>query len=91
MIEKPYSYRRVITKLATDNWQFDGCRDPATCGIEADVYDVLVAWNVSCPARHHAIKKLLMAGQRGVKSTLQDLEEARDAVTRAIELERARS
>lgn len=59
--------------------------------VEADVYDVLVAWSVACPARQHAIKKLLMAGQRGVKSTLQDLEEARDAVTRAIELERARS
>ena len=57
-------------------------------GVEVDVYDVLVAWNVTCPATQHAIKKLLMPGQRGSKDKLQDLEEAGQAIERAIELNR---
>lgn len=57
-------------------------------GVEVDVYDVLVAWNVICPATQHAIKKLLMPGQRGNKDKLQDLEEAKQALERAIELNR---
>lgn len=56
--------------------------------VEVDVYDVLVAWNVTCPATQHAIKKLLMPGQRGSKDKLQDLEEAGQAIERAIELNR---
>lgn len=55
-------------------------------GVEVDVYDVLVAWNVTCPATQHAIKKLLMPGKRGSKNKLQDLEEAGQAIERAIEL-----
>lgn len=51
-----------------------------------DVYAVLIAFEVNCPARQHAIKKLLCAGIRGKASNLQDLEEARDAISRAIEL-----
>ena len=54
--------------------------------IEVDVYDVLAAFKVTCPARQHAIKKLLCAGQRGSKSEMQDLEEAAQAVDRAIGL-----
>lgn len=54
--------------------------------VEVDVYDVLVAWNVTCPATQHAIKKLLMPGKRGSKDKLQDLEEAGQAIERAIEL-----
>ena len=57
-------------------------------GVEVDVYDVLVAWNVTCPAIQHAIKKLLMPGKRGSKDKLQDLEEAGQAIERAIELNR---
>lgn len=56
-------------------------------GVEVDVYDVLKAWNVTCPAIQHAIKKLLMPGQRGHKSKANDLEEAHSAIQRAIELE----
>jgi len=54
----------------------------------SDVYDVLVAFEVTCPARQHAIKKLLMAGQRGKGDTMQDLTEAYYAVHRAIDIER---
>ena len=51
-----------------------------------DVYAVIIAFNVTCPARQHAIKKLLCSGIRNKGSELQDLEEARDAITRSIEL-----
>lgn len=58
-----------------------------TNGVETvDVYWVLNAWGVQCHATGHAIKKLLNAGQRGVKPTRQDLEEAIDSIKRAIEL-----
>jgi hypothetical protein len=56
----------------------------------ADVYSVLVAFGVTCPARSHAIKKLLMPGQRGAKSEVQDLEEALVSVSRAIDMAQAR-
>lgn len=55
-----------------------------------DVYSVIDAFSVACPARAHAIKKLLCAGLRGKGDTLQDLREARDAVERAIQMQEAR-
>jgi len=62
------------------------------CEIEGhvDVYAVIDCFDVRCPARQHAIKKLLCSGVRGKGDTLQDLREARDAVTRAIQMEEAR-
>lgn len=56
-------------------------------GVEVDVYDVLIAWNVTNPAVQHAIKKLLQPGQRGHKDVIQDLEEAMISIGRAVELE----
>jgi hypothetical protein len=56
---------------------------------KVDVYAVLVAFGVSCPARQHAIKKLLCAGLRGKGDELQDLHEAGDAVDRAIQIAEA--
>jgi len=52
-----------------------------------DVYAVLLTFGVTCPARQHAIKKLLCAGLRGKGDAVQDLSEARDAITRAIQIE----
>ena len=52
-----------------------------------DVYAVLDAFAVTCPARQHAIKELLCSGIRGKGDAKQDLSEARDAVDRAIQLE----
>ena len=52
-----------------------------------DVYDVLVAFNVTCPAMQHAIKKMLCSGQRGVKDSVRDKREAIDSINRSIELE----
>ena len=55
-------------------------------GVDIDIYDVLFAWKVDCPATQHAIKKLLMPGQRGHKDKKKDLQEAKQAIERAIEL-----
>ena len=56
-------------------------------GVFVDVYDVLKAFNVTCPAMAHAVKKALAPGQRGHKDTLQDMREVIQSVERAIELE----
>lgn len=55
-----------------------------------DVYSVLEAFAVACPARQHAIKKLLCAGIRGKGDSIQDLAEARYSIERAIVLEQQR-
>ena len=56
-------------------------------GATADVYDVLLAWDVRNPAVQHAIKKLLQPGARGHKDVITDLQEAHASIARAIELE----
>lgn len=55
-----------------------------------DVYSVLEAFVVTCPARQHLIKKILCTGIRGKGDSLQDLEEAKVALDRAIVLEKER-
>ena len=55
----------------------------------ADVYRVLKAFGVVCPAVQHAVKKRLMPGQRGSKDQLQDLEEALLSVSEAIAMAQA--
>ena len=55
-------------------------------GGKIDVYAVLSTFDVTCPGRQHAIKKVLCAGLRAKGSELQDLTEARDAIDRAIQL-----
>jgi hypothetical protein len=64
----------------------------AHCAIEGqiDVYAVLDAFDVRCPARQHAIKKLLCAGIRGKNNELDDLREAEDAIKRAIQMHQAK-
>lgn len=62
------------------------------CSIDGkvDVYAILVTFNVTCPARQHAVKKLLCSGIRGKGNAIQDLKEARDAVDRAIQMEESK-
>jgi hypothetical protein len=67
-------YQRLITERHTGR------------SITVDIYDVLTAYAVTCPAIAHAIKKLLMPGQRGGKDARQDLEEALVSVQSAIAL-----
>ena len=55
--------------------------------ITVDVYCVIDSFHVINPGLQHAIKKLLCAGIRGKGDVLQDLKEARDAISRAITIE----
>ncbi len=48
-----------------------------------DVYRVLDAFDVRCPATAHAVKKLLCAGIRGHKDMEQDLSEAAQSIEEA--------
>lgn len=56
-------------------------------GVVIDVYDILVAFNVQCPAMQHAVKKCIMPGQRGHKSTRIDKLEAINSIYRSLELQ----
>ena len=47
-----------------------------------DVYRVLKLFNVTDPCLQHAIKKLLCSGQRGVKDSDKDIQEAIDSLQR---------
>ncbi len=51
-----------------------------------DVYRVLLLFGVTDPCIQHAVKKLLAAGKRGVKSEAQDVREAREALERWEEM-----
>ena len=62
----------------------DGVGEP----INVDVYCVLKAFGVTCPARQHAIKKLLCAGLRDKGSQIDDLHGVFDAMWRALELQK---
>lgn len=65
-------------------------RSVAEKPISVDVYAVLEAFGVTCPARAHAVKKLLCCGQRGKGSELGDLKGVLAAVNRAIDLQEQR-
>lgn len=51
-----------------------------------DVYRVLSLYEVTDPCIQHAVKKLLVCGQRGSKPAEQDLQEAIDSLNRCIEM-----
>ena len=55
---------------------------------EVDVYRVcqLFGVNDASGAKHHAIKKLLVSGNRGAKDNIQDIIEARNTLNRLITL-----
>jgi hypothetical protein len=52
-------------------------------GLFVDVYDVLKAFNVTCPALQHLIKKALNTGNRGHKDLETDLQDIIDSAIRA--------
>lgn len=56
-------------------------------GVWLDVYDILTAYGVTNPADAHAIKKMLMPGQRGEKDGIKDRREAIASIERAIRIE----
>lgn len=51
-----------------------------------DIYRVLALWQVTDPCIQHAVKKLLVAGGRGVKPTSLDVKEAIVALERFIQM-----
>lgn len=59
--------------------------------VTVDVYDIIDSFGVTCPALQHAIKKILFAGERGHKDKNQDLNEALQSISRAIQLETVRN
>lgn len=70
------------TPVATDDSKYNRpCK-----GFTIDVYDVLKAFNVTCPALQHLIKKALAVGQRGHKDASEDLKDILASAKRAIEL-----
>ena len=58
--------------------------------IIVDVYDVLEAFVVTCPALSHLAKKALCAGLRGHKDKGQDLVDIVKSAGRAVELHKGR-
>jgi len=60
-------------------------RSPGTL---VDVYRVGRMFNVNDPALFHALKKILLPGERGGgKSVEKDIEEARDSLIRFLEMQ----
>lgn len=55
---------------------------------EIDVYMVLKLWEVTDQAIGHALKKLLVAGKRGVKDTKKDIQEVIDTLVRWQEMQK---
>ena len=82
---KSINHQTLGNKVTTNKYERE-ITDRQGNSATVDVYDVIIAYGVTCPATQHAIKKLLCTGDRGHKDTLTDLSEARDAITRAIEL-----
>lgn len=72
-------YQRVIVGIA------DQKDDGQLGAVIVDVYRVLDAYKVSCPALAHLIKKALCVGLRGHKDTEQDLQ---DIIDSAVEAQR---
>ena len=54
--------------------------------VEVDVYDVLDAFPVKCPALQHLTKKSLFVGMRGHKNQGEDLDDIIKSAIRAKEL-----
>ena len=51
-----------------------------------DVYAVLKAFDVTCPAMSHGIKKGLLPGERGAKDSKKDKLEMISTIKRSIEM-----
>lgn len=65
-------------------------RDKDGKTLRVDVYDVLAAFPITCPALQHLTKKALFAGRRGHKDQLHDLMDISASAVRAIELYHSR-
>jgi hypothetical protein len=87
----PSIYDRPITqhggrKYLRKIFPTDGVGGP----INVDVYEVIEAFGVTCPALQHALKKILACGARGKGSKIDDIHGVFDAMWRALELQKQR-
>ena len=57
----------------------------------SDLYDIAEAYAVKSNPQFHAFKKTIMAGQRGDKGVLQDIDEAIQALQRWKEMVRSQA
>ena len=53
---------------------------------KADVYRVLSLFGVTDPCLQHALKKILVAGKRGAKDEVKDIQEAILTLQRKLEM-----
>lgn len=51
-----------------------------------DIYRIFKLYNVTDPCLQHAIKKLILAGERGAKDQFKDVSEAKDTIERWIDI-----
>lgn len=92
MLEREKSAPKTTTDLTADFTKASSNKyereitDRQGNSATVDVYDVLKAFEVTCPATQHAVKKLLCSGLRGHKDLQTDLVEAKESIVRAIEL-----
>jgi hypothetical protein len=89
--EPPSIYGRPITehgggKYLRRIYPADGDGGP----INVDVYCVIEAFGVTCPALQHALKKILACGARGKGDKIDDIHGVFEAMWRARELEMQR-
>ncbi len=89
--EPPSIYDRPITEHGGGKYlrrihSADGKGGP----INVDIYCVIEAFCIYCPALQHAIKKILACGQRGKGNKIDDIHGTFDALWRALELEKQR-
>ena len=92
--------KNIISNLMVENEIYHSVDEPETAdnkylrtisnkageSIIVDVYDVLEAFQVTCPALQHLSKKALCAGLRGHKSAAEDLVDIWNSAERAIQL-----
>lgn len=77
---------KVVSKAIVEEKKTNKYVREIAPNVFVDVYDVIVAFGVICPARAHAVKKLLCTGIRGHKDSVTDIKEAIQALERSLEL-----
>lgn len=77
---------QAVEQVATNKYQRTICEAGTTNSLTVDVYDVLEAFKVTCPALQHLAKKALCVGIRGHKDTEQDLKDIIASAERALQL-----
>ena len=59
----------------------------STCKtISVDAYDIIIAVGITCPAKAHALKKIMFSGERGAKSYEIDVREAINSLEISLDL-----